>query len=445
MLTLNCKIIIHEVNEKGLLTNNEISIDFVNQVEIESSWKEFTDIATITLPRNIVPAIKEGVNSKTEVSNVSKKTFRQHLQLWAKYHPHIEIYLGYNGRENLAFKGIVRDVKGGVPVTLTCEDDMYHFKTKMITYSSKEASLKSIVDSFGVTENAKKELIHVDFEEEKLGAFITEEPMTPVQVLEKLKDDFGIYSFIRYDKDGKSHLVIGKEYEINHGSNVSGIKTKFGGNFIFHHTIIEDDLEYKFKEDIKVKVTYVAKGIDENDEVKATYPDKDANKDQFTGIDTTGLSNDLDFFLNDPLLDENQPTERVLTNQSYEDLSEEAEELTFYIFEHDLKKKMKDGIMLGELKEKLRKMAKRRLEIMKYNGFRGGFTSFGDVLSENDDPKNTIGGFVKHGDYIQLREQFKRFDLGVIKRNQNYFVDAVTYSFGESGFRQQIQLGREKS
>ncbi|CAM1365900.1 hypothetical protein [Tenacibaculum xiamenense] len=425
MLNLNCEIIIYEVTKKGKRTQNQISIDFVNSLEIESSWREFTDTASITLPRLIDPDIKDWESQD--------KSFRQHLNLWAKYHPHIEIYLGYQGRRNLAFKGIIRDVKGGVPVTLICEDDMYHFKTKMISYSNKNASLKSIVESFGSITNAKGETIGIDCKEGiNLGTFITEKPMTPVKVLEKLKDDYGIYSFIRYDKEHYSHLVIGKEYEVNHGSTIEDIKTKFGGNFIFYNNIIEDDLIYKYEEDINVKVSYVAKGADENDQVKVTYPDDD----QKTRIDFSGIYGGVLSGLFNNIHIKESTVEK--------DLSESAEELVFYTFEHNLKERKKNKNELKELKSKLLNMAKRRLELIKHDGFSGSFTSFGDILIEDDDPRNNIGGFVRHGDHIQLQEQNKTSIIGKVLSKQMYFVDGVTYSFGIDGFRQKIVLGRTK-
>lgn len=421
MLNLNCKIIVYEVTERGKHTENEIVIDFVNQIEIESTWKEFTDTATITLPRFIESEVK-GVENPD-------KNFWKHLQLWAKYHPHIEIYLGYHGRENLAFKGSIRDVQPGIPVTLICEDDMFHFKTKMITYSSKEADLKSIVESFGIIENVRGEKIKFDYAEgEKLGAFITEKPMTPVKILNQLKEKFGVYSFIRYDENHKSHLVIGKEYDINHGSKEGNIKTRFGGNFIFHNNIIENDLEYKYKEDINLKVTFVAKGVDESDEVAVSYKGEE-NKNLKLSESRTYLE---------------QMTGDYDLEEGDKDLDEDIEELTFYIFQHDLKEKKENKEELKKLQDKLRLMAKRRLEITKYDGFRGSFTTFGDQLFEGFSSRDNTGGFVRHGDTINLEEQERVFKLGIIKGHQTYFVDGVTYSFGEGGFRQNIQLGKEK-
>jgi len=436
MLSLNCKIVIYEINEND--AEKAIEINFVNQIDIESTWREFTDTATITLPRFIDPEIT-GLEKKD-------KNFWEHLQLWARHHPHIEIFLGYNGREHLAFKGIIRDVKASVPVTLVCEDDMYHLKTKMITYSAKEATLKSIVQSFTPVYNAIGQEIEVDFDEQEvLGAFITDKPMTPVKILEKLKDDFGIYSFIRCFKEikgdkvtYKSRLVIGKEYQINHGNNANTFNNNddtlnLGGNFIFHENIIEDELEYKFKEDIQVKVTFIAKGVDENDEVKVTYPD---DKQDGQDIDYVLMKHSEyreEFFNN-----------VIFNKQGNRDLTKEAEELTFYIFEHDLKEKRKDKNKLIVLRKKLLKMAKRRLELIKHDGFTGSFTTFGDALFDEKDIKKNIGGFVRHGNYIKLHEQDRVFKVGKIEDHQDYYVDGVSYSFGESGFRQTIQLGQER-
>ena len=139
MLVLAGKIVIHAVDEDGTPLKDQIYITTISQIEIESSWREFTDTATITLPRLIDPDIK-GLENKSD--------FRKQLLLWAKYHPQIEIWLGYGSPTHLAFKGIIREVNGRVPVVLKCEDDMYFFKQRAVSFASDNATLKDITSTF---------------------------------------------------------------------------------------------------------------------------------------------------------------------------------------------------------------------------------------------------------------------------------------------------------
>ncbi|MEM6830708.1 MAG: hypothetical protein AAF551_09325, partial [Bacteroidota bacterium] len=125
------------------------------------------------------------------------------------------------------------------------------------------------------------------------------------------------------------------------------------------------------------------------------------------------------------------------------DTTDDLEERTFHHYDPDLKLKG-DPAKLKAIREELKAKAKQNLDLIKYDGFRGSFTTFGDTLFEDPNLKSNLGGFVKHGNYVQLKEQDKIFGVPDEKRNQMYFVDGVTYSYGESGFRQRILLGREK-
>ena len=71
----------------------------------------------------------------------------------------------------------------------------------------------------------------------------------------------------------------------------------------------------------------------------------------------------------------------------------------------------------------LKQLAEIDLEKLKYEGFRGSFTAFGEP-------------FVQFGDVVRLSST-KYAD-----RNGSYLVKAVTYTFGTGGYRQKIELER---
>ncbi len=70
----------------------------------------------------------------------------------------------------------------------------------------------------------------------------------------------------------------------------------------------------------------------------------------------------------------------------------------------------------------LRKVAEKELSQMKYDGWRGPFTAFGEPM-------------VKHGDAVELRHATESDKVGT------YWIDAVHTTFGIDGFRQEITLG----
>lgn len=75
---------------------------------------------------------------------------------------------------------------------------------------------------------------------------------------------------------------------------------------------------------------------------------------------------------------------------------------------------------LGE--KELREAANREMERLKYDGYRGTFKTFGAPL-------------VRHGDIVTLTNPEESDKTG------SFWVDAVDYEFGVSGFRQTIKLG----
>ncbi|MCK8520232.1 hypothetical protein M0D21_01565 [Aquimarina sp. D1M17] len=392
MVRLACLIKIYDGDADPL------QITFVNTIKIESSWREFTDKATVILPRFI--DIETGINSDKE--------FRNRMLEWSKNHPVIEIFLGYETPSHLAFKGIIRDVKGRVPVELVCEDHMYFLKSGLISvaYPKKEGDeLKGIKVSEFIKEYFKvaQKATDIEYEAENikdfdLGAFKLENK-TPVKFLEMLRDDYGVYSFIRYKKKGDVYLPylhVGTEYP-------ERVPKK--GFFRFYDNIIDDDLIYREYEDINIQVRYVLQGKKEEDVLTVVVP----------------------------------------SNDKVSEKSQDVEELEFKYFDPTYKSNndefSADELDNSDIKKKLLDLAVNKLYQLKYTGFRGSFTTFGDTLYITSD-QNKVGDFIRHGDVILLREQSKQGTIVDFKReDQLYFVDAVNYSYGLEGFRQEIHLG----
>jgi hypothetical protein len=72
----------------------------------------------------------------------------------------------------------------------------------------------------------------------------------------------------------------------------------------------------------------------------------------------------------------------------------------------------------------LETLAKQKLETLRYNGFRGDFTAFGEPLA-------------KRADIAVLQDDI------IPDRNGEYLIKSVTIKFGLKGFRQTIKLGNK--
>jgi hypothetical protein len=195
--------------------------DFVNAVEIESSWEMLTDQCSILLPTNL-------------------KLDGSKLRSMLKPGDHVTIDVGYDDENTRIFEGYLTGIKPKTPVELHCEDAMYALKGTPVTDTMKQASLSNILAKHFSG-------IPVEFEETTIGT-IQFDRLSQAKILEKLRESHGLYSFFRRGK-----LVIGKIYS-GQGANEH--------TFRFHWDIIGENLEYQRKEDMKLKVTAVSNNPD---------------------------------------------------------------------------------------------------------------------------------------------------------------------------------------
>lgn len=251
-----------------------IESSFVNSVSIESGWEQVTDTAKIIMPG----AVK-----------LDKDSLRE---LVAPGDP-VVIETGYDDENHIAYRGYITGISTKVPINLTCEDEMWQLKQTTITDNLVNATVDSLMAKhFG---GYKTHTLNAS-----LGAQFVIDNLTLAKILKKLQESFGLYSFFRGEV-----LTVGKIYDVNTAARV-----RFG----FEQNIIEDDLEYKRKEDVRIEVVAIS-NMRDGTKLEVKLGDKGGNQ----------------------------------------------RTLNFY----DLSK--------NDLKE----AATRELDRLKYDGFRGSFTAFG--------------------------------------------------------------------
>lgn len=220
--------------------------DFVHQITVESSWKEFTDKATIMLPA----ALK-----------IDAKDLKKAIPTGSK----VKIAVGYESYGLVEiFNGYVARVRNKVPVEIECEDEMWNLKQIQINDNCKNEKLGDYLQ--------RVLNVRVDSFDTTVPSMIVNK-LTGVQLLDKIKEEFGFHSFFR-----KNVLIVGKQYSDED-------KTK--------HTIIIDQdsncnvknqaLEYMSKEDVKIKVTAISNMAD-------------GKKEEITFGDTDGEERTLNFY-----------------------------------------------------------------------------------------------------------------------------------------------------
>lgn len=149
----------------------ELKLNFITSVSIQSSWKMLTDTADITLPRKL--KVFEG------------KSLNEYIRPGDP----VKIELGYNRVLLAEFEGYIQRIGRGIPITLHCEDEMYKLKRKKVSYSKRSVKLGELLkDLCGEYE------IVTSFGDTELGAVRYAE-MLVSQILEDVKKKTGLYSY----------------------------------------------------------------------------------------------------------------------------------------------------------------------------------------------------------------------------------------------------------
>ncbi len=218
------------------ITIGKYTFDFVTEIQVETSWMEQTSKGSITLPANL---LLDSSKLKTEIKRGDA----------------VEIFIGYGDAMYNVFNGYVARLKPTVPVVIEIEDEMWKLKQHVITDTCKNESLKSFL-----SRNIPN--IHIDCFDITVPRFIANK-ITAAKLLDEIKSNYGLYSFFR-----RKSLVIGKQYEAS-DYNVQQAK--------FNYNIVSDNLEYRVKEDVNLKITAIS-NMPNGDKLEVQLGSKDGEE-----------------------------------------------------------------------------------------------------------------------------------------------------------------------
>lgn len=256
MFLLESKVVFARI--KDGVEESSYAFNAVHEIEITKSVDELSDTAVIKLPTQF--KIKQ---------NGAQKFTEKALQVGDK----VTITLGYEGKiSNVEFVGYIKKISPKTPLEIHCEDAMWMLRRKNISESWKEkvkleVVLNKIVEGTSIVLNEPV----MDFELEK---WIINE--NGAQALEKLKKDFGFTSFIT--DEGKLHCGL-KEL-----TNIGQVAT-----YDLNYNLVENNLEYKAKEDRKIMVKYTYINPKTNERTVVEDGDKDGEQRTYT---TSTVSNE---------------------------------------------------------------------------------------------------------------------------------------------------------
>jgi len=160
-----------EIEFPASRTRSKILIRRFNKVKTESGWKKLTDTAEIVFPRKVRDFDKQKVNEVFQAGDP------------------VIIRLGYNGELFDEFTGYILQVSTGVPVMITCEDEMYKLKRETVSVSKAKCTLKELLTAI-----APGYVIQCD--DTALGS-VRYSKMLVSEVLDDLKSKMSLYTYFR--------------------------------------------------------------------------------------------------------------------------------------------------------------------------------------------------------------------------------------------------------
>ncbi len=207
--------------------------DAVHEVEITKSVDELSDTAVIKIP------------SRFKVRGNGNQYLRADEAI--KVGDKVSIYLGYEDKYfGLEFKGYVKKIKPTIPVEIECEDAIWLLRRKNISKSwNEKTTLKAVLEE--VVKNTGLQLadniVPID-----LDKYVIKNA-NGAQVLQAIKDNFGLSVFIT--DDNKLHCGL---------KQITNLTQK--AVYDLNYNVIKNNLEYKRKEERRVKVRYTYMGAD---------------------------------------------------------------------------------------------------------------------------------------------------------------------------------------
>lgn len=361
-------------NRKG-----EITLDFLEDYSIASTWESLTDTGRIIFPKKLFFKNEFGKLQPLSGRNVNIGGFNSEPLILRG--DSISLQVGYRyfdktGKEiidtDTIFNGYVSKVYSNLPVEIEVQDNMFLLKQNSLkpkTFTESN-TLEDILNYILVGTNFKIDVLT----ETNLGAFIIGNE-TSAQVLNRLQSTYNLDAYF----NGNT-LVCGvfRYREDNITTHI----------FHFEKNIIDSQLEFNRKDDIKLSaIAY--NNITEN----AGGTTKDGQpKTKKTRLEVlVELNNSAQGYT----------TKEVTANK-------EGERRTFFFIG-------------AQTKDELSKLAYEKLKQYYYEGLKGSFTTFAIP-------------FVKMGDNVKLISDRHP------EKNGTYKTKKVLANGGVSGLRQEITL-----
>lgn len=378
--------------------NKELTFDFIDTYEWNSSWKNMTDKGKFSIPKNLFYRDKYGKLLPLDGSTVNIGGFDSEPMFMRG--DRVILSSGYtyplkNGNfvteTSEIFRGYISNVNSGIPVQIEVEDNMWLLKqtalpnktfTSSDTLESAMSWMISYVNSTHGTSLTYRSLASTNF-----GAFVVGNE-TASQLLDRIHKLYGFNSYFRGDELRCGSLI----YVESDAQTQIFIMNGDSGNVCAEN----QELEYQRKDDI------VLSAIAHNTVVvntgKTTKDGQKKTKKERLEVLVTILNGER--------------IDKVIQKGEQKPSVTEGERREFFFPSATTTKELAD-------------LAYDKLVQYYYDGLKGKFKVWGIP-------------FVRHGDWVVIQNPKQ------VEQNGTYKVKGVEYSGGVQGLRQVIELDFKK-
>jgi hypothetical protein len=193
----------------------------VNEVTVESGWELMTDVCSITVPKKLK---WEGKPIALDKDALLKKGDK------------VTVKLGYNDENNQVFTGYLTNIHADMPIMLQCQDAMWLLKKGNFNKAYRQVTLSTLLKDMLPSVPVKVVAEH------DLG-MLRIVNATPAKVLNDLRKDYFVKAFFR---DGTLYAGLAYVPELQSEHTIR-----------FNRNVVENNLEYVRKDDVKIKLKCV--------------------------------------------------------------------------------------------------------------------------------------------------------------------------------------------
>ena len=217
--------------------------NFVNSVEVSTSYETLTDTAVIKMPKRV------NVDGKPITGDDVNSIFKRGDK--------VKIELGYFPNLKTVFEGYITTVNVKSPIIIECDDEMYVLKnTPIAKYSKVAPSLTEFLDAIVPDTITRNETLEIA----KMGT-LTFSNMSVCEIFDVIKKEYGIYFYF-----------VDSVLNVGNPSNASDTETV---RFIFENNIIDDtSLKFQREQDVRLKIKAISMNYD-NEKLEKIVGDND--------------------------------------------------------------------------------------------------------------------------------------------------------------------------